>query len=74
MIVRSSSAVAPSWWTRRDRIAARIGPHFWPAWYIAPRSTRDRWSAFAAAIDYGDTQLELAAALDLLERHGVQLR
>ena len=64
---------SPSWWNRRERIAARVGPLFWPAWYLAPRSTRDRWADFAAAIDAKGDQLDLAEALTVLDRHGLQL-
>jgi len=28
--------------------ARRVGPVFWPAWYVAPKWKRDRWSEIAS--------------------------
>jgi len=35
-------------------IAYRVGPFFWPAWYIAPQWKRDQWHKIACELDIDD--------------------
>jgi hypothetical protein len=59
----------PHWWTRRERIACRFGPWISLAWYVAPRSSRERWAAFADLM--ASEHDSLAARVELLADHGV---
>ena len=65
---------APSWWTRRERLASAIGPHVWLGWFIAPAASRRRWEAIAEVLGAGlDPDDELEGALDALAEFGYQL-
>jgi hypothetical protein len=59
----------PSWWSWRERAAYVLGRVFWPCWYIAPKSSRDRWAAGAALMDEPDYSHE--RAVELLQAHGI---
>lgn len=61
--------MTPGWWSWRERAAHGLGPWFWPAWYIAPRSSRDRWAAMAALME--SDQDSLSSRVELLQEHGV---
>jgi hypothetical protein len=61
--------MAPRWWSKRERFASAVGPWFLPAWYVAPRSSRDRWAAMAALMD--SEHDSISARVKLLQAHGV---
>jgi hypothetical protein len=62
----------PAWWSYRDRWAVRLGRRFWPALYLAPRATRDRWAAVSEIIGAagGDEEAALQTSAHL-EREGM---
>jgi len=43
--MRSRSVLIRIW------IARRVGPWFWPAWFIAPQWKRDQWHKIACELD-----------------------
>ena len=60
----------PTWRTRRERLAiwtaenvTRLG------WWLAPRSSRERWAAIAAGLEGADPSEEVAIALRILQEH-----